>query len=62
MQKLRHVDSAWFPVKKDSHVVDNLGDMTYKETVLCLICLMYIAHENCWLDLSPCNLTGDWLC
>jgi fatty acid synthase subunit alpha len=22
---------------------------------------MYVAHEECWLDLSLCNLAGDWL-
>ena len=37
--------------------------MTYEETVLCLVCmhLMYVAHEDHWLDLSLCNLTGNWL-
>lgn len=22
----------------------------------------YIAHQQCWVDLSLCNLTKDWLC
>jgi len=35
--------------------------MTYEETILCLIHLIYIAHEDYWLDLSLYNLTGDWL-
>jgi len=35
--------------------------MTYEETVLRLIRLMYVAHEDRWLDLSLYNLTGDWL-
>jgi enoyl reductase-like protein len=32
----------WFPVKKDGRVVDDFGDMTYRETVLRLVCLIYI--------------------
>jgi enoyl reductase-like protein len=51
----------WFPAKKDGRVVDDLGDMTYEETVLRLVRLMYVAHEDRWLDLSLRNLTGDWL-
>ena len=49
-----------FPVKKDGRVVDDLGDMTFEETVLHLLCLMCVAHEDCWLDLSLHNLMGDW--
>jgi enoyl reductase-like protein len=41
--------------------VDDLGDMTYKETIFRLIRLMYVAHEDRWLDLSLRNLKGDWL-
>jgi fatty acid synthase subunit alpha len=41
--------------------VDDLGDLTYEETVLRLVHLMYVAHEDHWLDLSLRNLTGDWL-
>ena len=52
----------WFPAKKDGRVVEDLGDMTYEEIVLHLVCLMYVTHEDCWLDLSLRNLTGDWLC
>jgi fatty acid synthase subunit alpha len=35
--------------------------MTYKEIVLHLIRSMYVTHEDRWLDLCICNLTGDWL-
>ena len=35
--------------------------MTYEETVLRLVRLMYVAHEERWVDLSLRNLTGDWL-
>ena len=51
----------WFPAKKDGRIVEDLGDMTYEETVLRLVRLMYVAHEDRWLDLSLRNLTGDWL-
>jgi fatty acid synthase subunit alpha len=51
----------WFLAKEDGRVVDNLGVMTYEETVLRLVHLMYVAHEDRWLDLSLRNLTGDWL-
>ncbi|KAI0264369.1 fatty acid synthase [Gloeopeniophorella convolvens] len=51
----------WFPAKKDGRAVEDLGDMTYEETVLRLVRLMYVAHEDRWLDLSLRNLTGDWL-
>jgi fatty acid synthase subunit alpha len=51
----------WFPAKKDGRVVEDLGDMTYEETVLRLVRLMYVTHEDRWLDLSLRNLAGDWL-
>ncbi|KAI9439787.1 fatty acid synthase [Lactarius indigo] len=51
----------WFPAKKDGRAVEDLSDMTYEETVLRLVRLMYVAHEDRWLDLSLRNLTGDWL-
>ena len=35
--------------------------MTYEETVLRLVRLMYVAHEERWVDVSLRNLTGDWL-
>jgi fatty acid synthase subunit alpha len=51
----------WFPAKKDGRVVEDLGDMTYEETVLRLVRLMYVTHEDRWLDLSLRNLAADWL-
>jgi fatty acid synthase subunit alpha, fungi type len=54
--------NSWFPAKKDSRVVEDLGDMTYEEVVLRLVQLMYVAHEEHWLDFSLRNLMGDWLC
>jgi hypothetical protein len=51
----------WFPAKKDGRVVEDLGDMTYEETVLRLVRLMYVTHEDRWLNLSLRNLAGDWL-
>ena len=53
----------WLPAKKDRCVVEveDLSHITYKETVLRLVCLMYVAHEDHWLDLSLRNLTGNWL-
>ena len=35
--------------------------MTYEEVVLRMVRLMYVAHEERWVDLSLRNLTGDWL-
>ena len=35
--------------------------MTYEETVLRMVRLMYVAHESRWIDISLRNLTGDWL-
>jgi enoyl reductase-like protein len=51
----------WFPAKKDGRVVQDLGDMTYEEIVLHLVRLMFVTHEDRWLDLSLRNLAGDWL-
>jgi fatty acid synthase subunit alpha len=51
----------WFSTKKDGRVVEHLGDMTYEETLLRLVRLMYVTHEDRWLDLSLRNLVGDWL-
>jgi enoyl reductase-like protein len=36
----------WFPAKKDGQVVEDLGDITYKRTVLRLVRLMYVTHEE----------------
>lgn len=35
--------------------------MTYEEVTLRMIRLMYVAHEERWIDISLRNLTGDWL-
>ena len=35
--------------------------MTYEEVALRLVRLTYVAHQNRWIDVSLCNLTGDWL-
>ena len=34
--------------------------MTYEETVLGMIRLLFVSHEK-WVDISLRNLTGDWL-
>lgn len=51
----------WFGWKKDGSVVEDIADMTYEEVVLRMIRLMYVAHEDRWIDVSLRNLTGDWL-
>ncbi|KAH0585247.1 hypothetical protein H2248_008491 [Termitomyces sp. 'cryptogamus'] len=51
----------WFGWKKDETVATDLSDMTYEETVLRMIRLMFVSHEKRWIDLSLRNLTGDWL-
>lgn len=51
----------WFGWKKDGSVAKVLGDMTYEETVLRMIRLMFVSHEKRWVDISLRNLTGDWL-
>lgn len=57
----RDFAKPWFGWKKDGRVVSDLGDMTYEETVLRMIQLMYVAHEGRWIDISLRNFTGDWL-
>ena len=49
------------PAKMDGRVVEDLGDMTYKGTVLRVVRLMYVTHKERWLDLSLRNLAGDCL-
>ncbi|KAI0635636.1 fatty acid synthase [Trametes polyzona] len=51
----------WFGWKKDGSVVDDIADMTYEEVVLRMVRLMYVAHQERWVDISLRNLTGDWL-
>ncbi|KAL0065236.1 fatty acid synthase alpha subunit Lsd1 [Marasmius tenuissimus] len=57
----RDFSKPWFPMKKDGTVAKDLGDMTYQEVVLRMIRLMYVAHQQRWVDISLRNLTGDWL-
>jgi len=51
----------WFGWKKDGTVAFDLGDMTYEEVTLRMVRLMYVAHQDRWIDTSLRNLTGDWL-
>ncbi|KAG8961241.1 3-oxoacyl-[acyl-carrier-protein] synthase [Tulasnella sp. 425] len=51
----------WFGWKKGDVVVADIDDMTYEEVALRMIRLMYVSHENRWVDISLRNLTGDWL-
>ncbi|KAF8314565.1 uncharacterized protein EI90DRAFT_430943 [Cantharellus anzutake] len=57
----RDSNKPWFAQKKDGEVVRDLGDLTYEETVLRLVCLMYIEHQKRWIDLTLRNPLGDWL-
>ncbi|PCH42040.1 fatty acid synthase [Wolfiporia cocos MD-104 SS10] len=57
----RDFAKPWFGWKKDGAVVEDIADMTYEEVVLRMVRLMYVAHEERWVDLSLRNLTGDWL-
>lgn len=62
IQKLnKDFAKPWFGWKKDGSVAKELGDMTYEETVLRMVKLMFVAHEKRWIDKSLRNLTGDWL-
>jgi fatty acid synthase subunit alpha, fungi type len=49
----------WFGWKKGDVVVEDIADMTYEETVLRMVRLMYVAHEKRWVDRLLRNLTGD---
>ncbi|KAF8525925.1 hypothetical protein BU17DRAFT_74311 [Hysterangium stoloniferum] len=51
----------WFGQKKDGTVVYDLGDMTYEEVTVRLVRLMFVSHQNRWIDVSLRNLVGDWL-
>ncbi|KAJ7067175.1 fatty acid synthase [Mycena amicta] len=57
----RDFSKPWFGWKKDGSVAKELGDMTYEETVLRMVRLMFVSHEQRWVDTSLRNLTGDWL-
>lgn len=58
----RDFAKPWFAQKKDGTVVKDLGDLTYEETALRLVRLMYVKHQSRWIDISLHNLLGDWLC
>ena len=34
----------WFPTKEDGHIIEDLGDMTYEETMLCF--LLNVRHPR----------------
>lgn len=57
----KNFQKPWFGWKKNGKAAEDLSDMTYEETVLRMIRLMYVSHQNRWVDLSLRNLTGDWL-
>jgi enoyl reductase-like protein len=57
----RDFSKPWFGWKKDGSVAQDLRDMTYEEVVLRMVRLMFVAHQNRWIDTSLRNLTGDWL-
>lgn len=35
--------------------------MTYAEVNARLVRLMFVSHQSRWIDLSLCNLVGDWI-
>ncbi|KAF9167813.1 3-oxoacyl-[acyl-carrier-protein] synthase [Actinomortierella ambigua] len=51
---------VWFGKKKDGSVSD-LQDMTYEEVINRLTELLFIKHEERWIDHSHRNLLGDVL-
>ncbi|KAF9438054.1 3-oxoacyl-[acyl-carrier-protein] synthase [Entomortierella beljakovae] len=51
---------VWFGKKADGSVAD-LQDMTYEEVINRMIELLYIKHEERWIDHSHRNLLGDVL-
>ena len=61
IQKL-NADSAkvWFP-KVSSGETAELEDMTYKEVLLRLVELMYVAKQNRWIDLSYKSIVLDFI-
>ncbi|KAI5478179.1 fatty acid synthase subunit beta [Pseudohyphozyma bogoriensis] len=50
----------WFGAKSSGKSCD-LDEMTYSEVNARLVRLMYVAHENRWVDPSLRNLVGDWI-
>ena len=57
----RNFAKPWFAQKKDGTVVKDLGDLTYEEMVVRLVCLMYVKRQSRWIDISLRNLLGDRL-
>ena len=51
---------VWFGRKTDGRTVD-LEDMTYAEVVRRMVDLMYVKHEQRWIDPSLQRLTGDFI-
>jgi fatty acid synthase subunit alpha len=51
---------VWFGQKKNGEAVD-LQDMTYTEVVYRLITLLYVKHEERWIDITLRNLVGDFM-
>ena len=52
----RDFAKPWFGWKKGGSIVSDLGDMTYEETVLRMVRLMFVAHQKRWVDTSLRNL------
>ena len=48
-------------MEEGGSIAIDLSDMTYEETVLRMVRLMFVSHEKRWVDNSLRNLTGDWL-
>ena len=51
---------VWFGHNTAGESVD-LEDMTYAEVVRRMVELMYVKHENRWIDKSLAHLTGDFI-
>ena len=51
---------VWFGCNKDGKSVD-LEDMTYAEIVRRLVDLLYVKHQQRWIDPSFARLTGDFI-
>lgn len=51
---------VWFGRNSSGQVVD-LEDMTYGEVLTRMVDLMYVKHENRWIDQSLERLTGDFI-
>ncbi|KAI5290298.1 beta subunit of fatty acid synthetase, partial [Ascosphaera aggregata] len=51
---------VWFGRNSEGQAVD-LEDMTYAEVTHRLVELMYVKHEERWIDTSYKYFTGDWL-